>query len=119
MTPTRGKSLFVLRAPARVFEDGVLGIKAATDLTEGDYEAVVVVQSRAIERTSVGTAAPPTDTPLEPLDRYLERMRREHVGAALERANGNRTQAAKLLGVDVRTIFRLLEKAGEGEGPGR
>lgn len=34
----------------------------------------------------------------------------DHLRSALARAKGNRTQAAKLLGVDIRTVFRLLEK---------
>lgn len=96
--------LAVLRATARVFEDGVVGIKTATDLAPGEYEAVVVLRSVSEPQPRVG------DGPVEPMDRFIERMRREHLRAALEQTGGNRTQAAKLLGVDPRTVFRLLDK---------
>jgi transcriptional regulator with GAF, ATPase, and Fis domain len=99
----------VLRMQAKVFEDGMLGIKGPTDLTPGEYEAVVVLQ-RVVP---VGPPHVECETPpLESMERFIERMRREHLEAALARAGGNRTQAAKLLGVDARTVFRLLGKEG-------
>lgn len=47
---------------------------------------------------------------LAPLADAVEEFRRQYVKSALERFGGNRTQAAWALGVDVRTVFRLLEK---------
>lgn len=108
MKPTMtNKPLPVLRMQAKVFEDGTLGIKGPTDLAPGEYDAVVV-----LHRTLAVAPARIEDptAPMEPMERFIERMRHEHVEAALARAGGNRTQAAKLLGVDARTVFRLLGK---------
>jgi transcriptional regulator with PAS, ATPase and Fis domain len=99
-------ALTVLRATAKVSGDGALSVNIPSDLAPGDYEAVLTL--RAVpKREDVRST---TDAPIEPLDRFLDRMRREHLHAALARAEGNRTQAAKLLGVDIRTVFRFLEK---------
>jgi DNA-binding NtrC family response regulator len=103
-----GDVLAILRAKAKVFEDGMLGFKTPTDLAPGEYEAVVVLRSVPPSEGREVDA----DAPIEPMDRFLERMRHEHLQAALVRAGGNRTQAAKLLGVDPRTVFRLLDKEG-------
>ena len=48
--------------------------------------------------------------PLLPLERAREEFQRAYILSALERNNGNRTQTARDLGVDPRTIFRYLEK---------
>lgn len=48
--------------------------------------------------------------PLLPLERAKEEFQRSYVLGALERNNGNRTQTARDLGVDPRTIFRYLER---------
>lgn len=48
--------------------------------------------------------------PILPLERAKEEFQRNYVLAALERNNGNRTQTARDLGVDPRTIFRYLER---------
>jgi len=45
-----------------------------------------------------------------PLEKAKEEFQRRYVLEALERNNGNRTQTARDLGVDPRTIFRYLEK---------
>jgi transcriptional regulator with GAF, ATPase, and Fis domain len=44
------------------------------------------------------------------LEKAKEEFQRRYVLEALERNNGNRTQTARDLGVDPRTIFRYLEK---------
>lgn len=51
-----------------------------------------------------------TAEPLLPLERAKEEFQRRYVLEALERNNGNRTQTARDLGVDPRTIFRYLER---------
>jgi DNA-binding NtrC family response regulator len=51
-----------------------------------------------------------TTEPILPLERAKEEFQRNYVLAALERNNGNRTQTARDLGVDPRTIFRYLER---------
>jgi transcriptional regulator with PAS, ATPase and Fis domain len=46
-----------------------------------------------------------------PLEKAKEEFQRKYVLEVLERNNGNRTQTARDLGVDPRTIFRYLERA--------
>jgi transcriptional regulator with GAF, ATPase, and Fis domain len=48
--------------------------------------------------------------PILPLEKAKEEFQRKYVLEVLERNNGNRTQTARELGVDPRTIFRYLEK---------
>ena len=50
------------------------------------------------------------------LEKAKEDFQRDYVLKILERNNGNRTQTARDLGVDPRTIFRYLEK--EPHAPG-
>jgi transcriptional regulator with GAF, ATPase, and Fis domain len=51
--------------------------------------------------------------PIVPLEKAKEDFQRRYVLEALERNNGNRTQTARDLGVDPRTVFRHLEKESE------
>jgi transcriptional regulator with GAF, ATPase, and Fis domain len=44
------------------------------------------------------------------LEKAKEDFQRRYVLEVLERNNGNRTQTARDLGVDPRTIFRYLER---------
>src|SRR6185436_16699187 len=61
--------------------------------------------------------------PIVPLEKAKEEFQRDYVLKILERNNGNRTQTARDLGVDPRTIFRYLEKephlsaSGESDRP--
>lgn len=48
--------------------------------------------------------------PIVPLEKAKEDFQRRYVLDVLERNNGNRTQTARDLGVDPRTIFRYLER---------
>src|ERR1044071_9618908 len=48
--------------------------------------------------------------PILPLEKAKEEFQRKYVLEVLERNNGNRTQTARELGVDPRTIFRYLER---------
>ena len=50
------------------------------------------------------------DMNILPLEKAKEEFQRRYVLEVLERNNGNRTQTARDLGVDPRTIFRYLEK---------
>jgi transcriptional regulator with PAS, ATPase and Fis domain len=50
------------------------------------------------------------EAPIVPLEKAKEDFQRAYVLEVLERNNGNRTQTARDLGVDPRTIFRYLEK---------
>jgi transcriptional regulator with GAF, ATPase, and Fis domain len=48
-----------------------------------------------------------------PLEKAKEEFQRKYVLEILERNNGNRTQTARDLGVDPRTIFRYLERESQ------
>jgi transcriptional regulator with GAF, ATPase, and Fis domain len=50
------------------------------------------------------------ENPILPLEKAKEEFQRKYVLEILERNNGNRTQTARDLGVDPRTIFRYLER---------
>jgi transcriptional regulator with PAS, ATPase and Fis domain len=53
---------------------------------------------------------PEAQQPIVPLEKAKEDFQRRYVLEVLERNNGNRTQTARDLGVDPRTIFRYLER---------
>jgi transcriptional regulator with PAS, ATPase and Fis domain len=53
-----------------------------------------------------------------PLEKAKEEFQRKYVLEILERNNGNRTQTARDLGVDPRTIFRYLERETNPPPPG-
>ena len=98
------KKLFTLTLEAKVFEDGMLGIKLPVDLPPGAYAAVVVLDPEQ----PPAAAASVSGDPIEPLAAYVERARKEHIQRALDACGGNRSQAARVLGVDARTVFRFL-----------
>ena len=50
-----------------------------------------------------------------PLQEYLDRVEREAIGAALERSGGNRTAAARLLGITFRSLRYRLQRLGIDE----
>ena len=58
------------------------------------------------------------ETPIMPLEKAKEDFQRKYVLEVLERNNGNRTQTARDLGVDPRTIFRYLEREANPPPPG-
>jgi DNA-binding NtrC family response regulator len=53
-----------------------------------------------------------------PLEKAKEDFQRRYVFEVLERNNGNRTQTARDLGVDPRTVFRYLEREQHPVAPG-
>ena len=60
------------------------------------------------------------EDPLEvilPLTEAREQFTRQYILETLERNGGNRTQTARDLGVDPRTIFRYLEREPDAPGP--
>jgi transcriptional regulator with GAF, ATPase, and Fis domain len=66
------------------------------------------------EKTLLGAEdldlGPEAQAPIVPLEKAKEDFQRRYVLEVLERNNGNRTQTARDLGVDPRTIFRYLER---------
>jgi transcriptional regulator with GAF, ATPase, and Fis domain len=57
------------------------------------------------------------ETSILPLEKAKEEFQRKYVLEILERNNGNRTQTARDLGVDPRTIFRYLEREANPPPP--
>ncbi|MBI5509239.1 MAG: sigma 54-interacting transcriptional regulator [Deltaproteobacteria bacterium] len=53
--------------------------------------------------------------PVVPLAQAKEEFQTRYINEVLARNNGNRTKTAQDLGVDPRTIFRHLEREGDGE----
>jgi DNA-binding NtrC family response regulator len=68
---------------------------------------------KAFELTDTVAAAPPVppDQPFSDLP-TLDDLERRYLLHVLEAANGNRTRAAEILGVDRRTLYRMAERFG-------
>jgi len=64
------------------------------------------------EDLDLGVASLPS---ILPLTQAREDFTRRYVLEVLEQNNGNRTKTAQDLGVDPRTVFRYLEREGDGE----
>lgn len=72
----------------------------------------LVLCDEALLRPEDLDLGPESETPVLPLEKAKEEFQRRYVLEALERNGGNRTQTARELGVDPRTIFRYLEREG-------
>lgn len=70
--------------------------------------AVVLGEGNVIEPDGLGFS---DALVVKPLKEAEAEFRRNYVARVLAACDGNRTQAAKALGVDARTVFRYLEKA--------
>ncbi|MDB4657548.1 helix-turn-helix domain-containing protein, partial [Verrucomicrobiales bacterium] len=57
-----------------------------------------------------GTAATDSPAAIEPEDLNLENMEKRMIDVALGQTGGNRTEAAKLLGISRRTLQRKLKE---------
>ena len=64
-----------------------------------------------------GTKPPPRDAILDLIGTPLEEVEQRLLHETLRITGGNKTQAAKLLGIDVRTVARKLEREGETTEP--
>jgi hypothetical protein len=89
-----------------VYEGGVMGMRGRTSLPEGGYDALLTIGG---PRKS-GARVRVDEETVESLESYVERAKSTYVAQILAACDGNRTRAAKLLGVDVRTVFRLLAR---------
>ena len=89
-------------------------------------KALVLCEQDAPRRRRTSTSGRRARAPILPLEKAKEEFQRKYVLEVLERNNGNRTQTARDLGVDPRTIFRYLEReanpipaGGHAPGDGR
>ena len=99
--------------------------EVAPELAESALAAPVRAVDPAAPERAPAVAAPPAVLPPEPPadpaaapPRTMEQIEREAILATLERTGGNRTQAAEILGIGLRTLQRKLKEyrlAGKGE----
>jgi two-component system response regulator AtoC len=96
----------------------------ARELSNALERAMVLVQGGRIRREDLppsvlGGPAPAGATDVEGADLTLKRrqgrVEEEIIRAALQRAGGNRREAAALLGISVRTLFYKLKQLGIGD----
>lgn len=78
-------------------------------------KAVVLAEGALLTPEDLGLGEA-TLAPVLPLAEAKERFQRDYINEVLARNGGNRTHAARDLGVDPRTIFRHLEKEGDEAG---
>jgi DNA-binding NtrC family response regulator len=84
-------------------------LERAQILAEGQ-----VITLDDLPESLLATPAPVADEESHPL--YLSTVERRHVQQVLQQARGNKVQAAKLLGISRRALYRLIEKY-QLEGP--
>ena len=91
---------------------------------ENRIKKALVMCDKALLQPEDLDLGPDAQASILPLEKAKEEFQRKYVLEALERNNGNRTQTARDLGVDPRTIFRYLEReqnpmpSGAGGSPG-
>jgi len=80
-------------------------------------QAVVLATGDAIDADALPAEVtgdePPRDVLRIPVGTTLAETEKELILETLRKAGGNKTQAAKLLGIGVRTLYRKLEEYGE------
>ena len=91
----------VLRYCTHFAEDGLIDV----DLVEDGIRNQQIVTNGSSEEVAM---------PLKP--KSDEEMKRE-LGEALEATGGNKSAAARLVGIHCSTLYRRLERDGGGEGP--
>ena len=117
--------LFAARLAKRFARPLSLGDAALAWLEQQEWPGNVRELENAIERAAVlsdkevlepndFSHAPRTthDAPLGTLDEAVEGAERDAIAAALSASNGNRREAAKRLGVSLRTLFYKIERYG-------
>ena len=79
-------------------------------------QRAVVLAERALLRPEDLELLTDGASPVLPLARAREEFQTRYIEQILERNGGNRTRAARELGVDPRTVFRFLEKQDPEKG---
>ena len=91
-------------------------IERAVTLTAGPVVTRADLPESVVPKQDALTVAFPTDGVL--LDEYLQRIEKDLLMQALERAGGNRTRAAKLVGMTFRSFRYRLAKFGVADADG-
>ena len=79
-------------------------------------KAIVLCESSVIGPDDLGLDADSLPQILTLAD-AKDKFQRDYINEVLALNNGNRTKTARDLGVDPRTVFRHLEKEGDGDAP--
>lgn len=77
--------------------------------------AVLLTRGRLITTAELSQAMGPTLQQQPSLTLHDENEERERIKQALQQTNGNKSKAARLLGIDRKTIYNKIEKLGIGE----
>ena len=77
--------------------------------------AVLLTRGRLITTAELSQAMGPTLQQQPSLTLHDETEERERIKQALQQTNGNKSKAARLLGIDRKTIYNKIEKLGIGE----
>ena len=83
------------------------GAELRLDELRGILEPPPPTPSSALPRPAPAPSPPP---PSDGEDRSLEELERAHIQRVLQETDGNKTLAAKRLGLSLRTLYRRLEK---------
>jgi DNA-binding NtrC family response regulator len=86
-------------------------IERAVALTRGEQISIEDLPERVTRFD--GTTGVLNDVDLEHV-RTLDQVERRHIEQAVKHAHGNKTRAAKALGIDRRTLYRKLERYAGG-----
>ncbi len=73
--------------------------------------------SAALRRPTPGPATPEAGALADGAEGRLEDVERDHIRRVLEAHGGNKTQAARALGVSLRSLYRKLERLGLKDRP--
>lgn len=77
--------------------------------------AVLLTRGRLITTAELSQAMGPNLQQQPSLTLHDENEERERIKQALQQTNGNKSKAARLLGIDRKTIYNKIEKLGIGE----
>lgn len=77
--------------------------------------AVLLTRGRLITTAELSQAMGPILQQQPSLTLHDENEERERIKQALQQTNGNKSKAARLLGIDRKTIYNKIEKLGIGE----
>lgn len=92
-------------------------IEAAVALSRYSAIALEDLPKRVRTAQASDTFAIPTDDPSALPS--MEEVERQYMRKVLEAVGGNKAQAARILGIERKTLYRKLERFGMGEGEGK
>ena len=72
----------------------------------------VLTEGAGAPASPAAALAPPAAEPTQPVSERLEDVERAHVARVLGDCEGNKTEAARRLGISLRSLYRKLDKLG-------